>query len=68
MPLAYYRGGNQSSLCHGLQQDGDGAGWRILRVGGDCRQCPPRPADFLRHIGVGAGESRLGAGIPKGTS
>lgn len=61
MPVAYYRGGNQIGRRHGVQPSGDGAG-------GDCRQYQARPADTLRHSGVGAGESILGTGIPKGTS
>ena len=48
-------GGNQGSLCYSFQQACDGAG-------GDCCQRNPRPADTLRHSGVGAGESHLGAG------
>ena len=38
MPVAYYRGENQSGFRHGIQQAGDGAGWRILRVGGGVRR------------------------------
>jgi len=33
MPNAPCDGGrNQGSLCHGLQQAGNGTGWRILRL------------------------------------
>ena len=41
--------------CGFVQSAGDGAG-------GDCRQCPARPADPLRHHGLGAGESQSATG------
>ena len=46
---------SQDGLRYGIQPSGDGAGE-------DCYQRSSRPADALRHHGVGARESRLGAG------